>query len=340
MSKIRTTLIGYGNVGKELFKRILAEGWSVNHIIKSDGIWLADEAGPRTFVRKSEIPGWDLPRNLLDETAITFVTLPASCYGMIAQGYYAEMCKNKIPVVTCEKSSLVYLPHYITSLGCSAAVGGGTHLLSFLKKRVLGRHDVEAHLVVNGTLNFVTDYSGSLEEAFKCAGELRILEPNCKDDLLSKINNEIYDALLKTCIIARACFYTRASLSFPPKPDLYPKVFSNRLLAGPNMCRLEAEKEIRRFIVSFTRQPFEEDIIGGFRTVTYNGWHISAGFKLIDNPYYSRLIPIGTDNAALTVEGKNGEDCLYYLSGPGAGPKPTAMAMIQDAKEMLGIKNP
>jgi homoserine dehydrogenase len=44
----------------------------------------------------------------------------------------------------------------------------------------------------------------------------------------------------------------------------------------------------------------------------------------------------GANNALLMYEGKDGENGIYSVSGPGAGAEPTTASMILDLEKLLG----
>jgi homoserine dehydrogenase len=108
------------------------------------------------------------------------------------------------------------------------------------------------------------------------------------------------------------------------------------LIQDSELKTLEREAQERRYIVSITKNGNgEENVIWGFNHQV-GDWHISAGFKHIrDNPLFRKLIPSGVDNALLISEGDFGRDGSYVVSGPGAGPGPTANSMIIDAETLI-----
>ena len=266
--------------------------------------------------------------------SIAFIAIPPSFKGQVSRNYVISFARRGIRMVSCEKSLFAYYPNYLDSVGHTAAVGGGSHLLPFLKEQVRARYDVIVHIILNATLNFIMSSEKNIDEATMEAVGLHFAEPEAGGCLVT-INNEILDTALKTCIVANDCFLPECIVE--SKLALDPDDIKVDYLNEASLSRLEGQKRDRRYIVSFSRyKPNDDGKIGGFRFQTINGWRISAGFKRLDSdPLFAKLIIPGANNAVLVSNEKGGNPC--YLVGPGAGPEPTAIAMIQDAKRIFGI---
>ena len=91
----------------------------------------------------------------LKDISIAFIVIPASPGGKTSREYATFFARRDIKVVSCEKSLFAYYPTYLESFSFTALVGGGSHLLPFVKEQVRGRYDVTVHLILNATLNFI-----------------------------------------------------------------------------------------------------------------------------------------------------------------------------------------
>jgi homoserine dehydrogenase len=328
-------IVGHGNIGQELTRQLQSLGWDIAYIAKSEGVYALKPDSTLSLIRKW---GGDRHANLavlnLRETRVAFLTIPASARGWASREYATFFARNRIGVVSCEKSLFAYYPTYLESFGCLASVGGGSHILPFLKEHVRGRHDVSVHAILNATLNFVMSGEDNVESRVAKAVEYGLVEDGTHDHL-AVINGEIRDALLKTVIVANYCF--RPPFSVSGKELLSPESIEVTYLNKIDVSRLESARDRYRFIVSFMRQEdCDNDTIGGFRCQTSNGWFISAGFKKLNNHVeFGRLIVPGSENSVLICE--NESNVQYFAAGPGAGAKATCTAMIQDAKRMLSI---
>ncbi len=175
----------------------------------------------------------------------------------------------------------------------------------------------------------------SLENAVVGAQEKKLVEPGSVG-CLGLINREINDCLFKTCIVADSCFMPpnkSVGVSSAINPD---DIMINYLNEG-DLDRLRKVMRIHRFIVTFSRSCLETpDAIGGFRFRTFNGWEVVAGFRdvRVSSSFSTLVVPVHFNSALVCTS--NGDE--YYMCGPGAGPVPTATAMMQDACRLLGIR--
>ena len=322
-------IIGIGNIGSELWHKIQAKGWGVECVVDIDGIYCdahkSEKLGePGSF------------ENFLKTLDLVFLAIPTFDEGETAFGYMRASLGRGVPVVTCEKGAL---SNYFSGLeeavrdgkiGYSATVGGGSRILRYLEERV-GPQVEEIHAVVNGTLNYIFDQVSkgrSLGEAVKETQKLGYAEPGTTHPI-EVINKESAgDVPMKTSILFNICNLTEQRMRA--------RDITIHQIEASELRRLAKEAMNRRYIVSITREANdEEDTIWGFKH-EIDGWHISAGFKHIDeNPLFRELIPSGVNNAVLISEGEFGRDGSYRLSGPGAGPGPTTNSMIIDAEKIL-----
>ena len=356
---ITVSVIGYGYVGRELARQIQECGWTVKNVVRKDGIYDIDDKGNATLREKwiesnpfktgNEFAKQEQFAKLAAVT-IGFIATPPSLEGHIG-GKYASIFYRRGTrlTVTCDKSLVAWHPNATSSYGYNACVGGGTQLLPFIREQVRGKKDAVVDVILNATLNYIMSEFASIAEATQEAIQKRMVEPGSGNDL-AIINREIDDTVFKTCIIFNDCFLSR-----PRRVDdvtkgadfLTPKKIKTIYVTETDVSRLTAERKTFRYIVSFNRLPYDryrsddEEIIGGFRCETSNGWHISAGFKRVkDAGYYSCGAYGGAINSAVIHDSDhNGlaDLCPRIILGPGAFPYYTARTMIQDARRLLGI---
>lgn len=327
--KPKIGLIGAGNIGAELYKRLQNRNWNVEAVVDIDGVY-------RGLPKKEKLAEVrDYPK-YVSGLDLIFLAIPTLDEGNLAFRYMKDCLDRNVPVVTCEKGAL---SNHFSELeaeikkgriGYSATVGGGSRLLKYLQERK-GPQIRELHAVVNGTLNYIFDglsRGRSLGEVVEETKKLGYAEPKAINPL-EVINQEaIGDVPMKTAILF--------NLFNPSEERITAKDIKTHHIKDSELRTLEREAQDRRYIVSITKtENGEEDVIWGFKHQA-GKWHISAGFKHIkDNPLFRKLIPSGVDNALLISEGDFGRDGTYVVSGPGAGPGPTTTSMIMDAEQIL-----
>ena len=327
--KPKVGIIGTGNIGAELYRKLKLKGWDISWVIGSDGIF----SGIPKTKKLDDSKNYKKYLNGLD---LVFLAIPTMDDGFIAYNYIKNCLMKNIPVVTCEKGALsnyfadLELDLNLGKIGYSATVGGGSRLLRYLKERV-GSQVEEIHAIVNGTLNYI--FSGlsdgrSFGEVIEETKKLGYAEPGAKHPL-DIVNKEATDDVrMKSAILFNICNLTSHRIK---AKDIKPYKIKNSELK-----KLNREAQNRRYIVSIEKKvDDEEDVIWGFKH-SVGDWCISAGFKHTDdNPLFTKLIVEGVGNAVLISEGEFGRDGAYVLSGPGAGSGPTTNSMIIDAVEIL-----
>jgi len=157
--KPKVGIIGIGNIGSELHRRLKLKGWNIGWVLDTDGI----------FTEISKRKKLDNAKNYvkhLNGLDLVFLAIPTLDDGYIAYNYIKNCLAKNIPIVTCEKGALSnYFAELKSDLnlgeiGYSATVGGGSRLLRYLKERI-GPQVEEIHAVINGTLNYI--FSGLSE---------------------------------------------------------------------------------------------------------------------------------------------------------------------------------
>ena len=193
---INAIVIGFGPIGQEVCRRVRTAGWNVKYVGRTTGTYRVGLDGQLISPPLPPLGSFG-SQDLIDlsDVQIAFLTIPASFEGKVARDYLALLLRAGIPVVTCEKSALAYYPSYLSSeLGAgTASVGGGIHMLPFLRERYRARKDIVAHIVLNASLNCIFSERNTLEMSIKPARELHLIEPG-EHTTLAVLNGEIVDA--------------------------------------------------------------------------------------------------------------------------------------------------
>ncbi|HEX5797401.1 MAG TPA: hypothetical protein VFX86_03340 [Candidatus Saccharimonadales bacterium] len=330
--------VGYGNVGQAVPERAAELGLEQSPlVVRSDAIY-ALEDGSR-FDKGEEF--WADPEVIKGVDA-AFIAMPSFDDGERARDIIKGLVNNGIAVVTAEKGALAN--HYaelepmMENIGISATVGGGTQMMPSLALKLNSRTR-QVHAIVNGTLNFVVDgiangrtAGQTIDEAVK----LGYAEPGASNHLEVMNGELVGDIPKKASILWNTVFRP----VFAPDQVLSHTDLEQPELNQENLSRLIAEAGSRRYILSIVREDDElpeEDTIVGFREEVDDGWVIMGGFRRItDNPLFQPLKIAGPGNGAVIANGPDESDGTYVVgSGPGAGPGPTAAAMVQDARQIL-----
>lgn len=325
---INAVVFGFGNIGKEIVRRIgKIPNWNVSAVVKRNGLF--DSKGSPLGATDRKLCEY------LKRADIGFVAIHADDRGETAK-YYIEQCMKKdVPVVTCTKTVVAnfYDELDLDKTGINATVGGGSQMLSFIKDHYCTLHEMELHMVLNGTLNYiigkVSTGEYSLEEAISEAKRLNYAEPG-KENVLEVVTKEILDTVIKSVIVARHGL----SLHRIQMKDILLRPFGKI-----DLDRVVRESVDRRYIVSFrpADQVNEKDILGGFR-YQIGSFIIDAGFKRISHDrFYKRLVPEGVGNAALMSGGENRGDVITQTQGPGAGAGPTVTTLLNEANKLVKL---
>ena len=338
--KFRAVCIGVGTIGGAVIRKVAADpmykacasitGSSIRigkdgPVETTDGV-----SGKIQYIRRE-----------FGTPDIAFLAIPTRDKGEIACEYIRELLDKNIAVVTCEKGALAYrfpeLRPRLKHIGYKATCGGGTMMIPALQGRHLRRKKVVVHAVVNGTLNYIFAGVGlegrSLAEMVREASKLGYAEPGASDPL-AVIRGEVEDVTKKLPVLFNTVFAGTEG------PYLTPDDFTFESVDEKSALALTSPGNHYRYIVRVTNQDigFEADpSLPGSLHIMKGGWRIDAGFvNLRSGSKLDRWIPGGVNNGVLLEEGPYGADGIYELcKGPGAGPEPTAEAMMCDARELL-----
>ena len=333
LTGLKVGVIGAGNIGTALIRRIRDLDGTIPWIAENDGIYNLDAAG------FNKIGGPEAFNDFLPTANLVFLAIPTLEGGKVAHDYLQHCIRCNIPVITCEKGAFSQffpeLEPHLDRIGFSAVVGGGTMLLRCLRQR-LPLQEPRIFAVLNGTLNYLLDqvaHGESIDEAVRGAQRLGYAEPGA-DNPLDVVNAEATGDVPKKAAILFNC----ANLTLT-------RVRAGEIQASPidepTLRRLVHTAGYRRYIVSITPEgDNDNDVIGGFQHIV-DGWCIRGGFRaIIGNPTLERLRLPGVNNGLLICEGPLGRYGEYSLQGPGAGPDATAEAMLKDAMRLCPITTP
>ncbi len=311
---MRTGIVGFGQIGREVYRRLKERGEDVAFVARSDGIYSVDKGERIGSLR--DCFDFDLDLAILDITTLDG--------GRIAFNYINGFLDAGARVVTSEKGAMgnyfSELEPRFDRLGFSAVAGGRIGMATFLRDlRILDGQRLDA--VVNGTLNYVFDEaskSGNLAEAVRRAQELGYAEPNA-DGVLDVINQEsCFDVPMKSAILFNFFNFFNSGKRIRAR-DINVSKVDNDVLE-----ELRRDSFSRRYVVSITRNPVS-DSLGGFE-LEADGWHLSGGFR-----YPERRMPGGVNNF-IVVQGDSAE---FWAYGEGAGAKATVDAMMYDARRLM-----
>lgn len=313
---MKALIIGKGKVGTALARLIEAEDMEVCFFSsRSD---------------RSMLPA------LAKEVDACFLAIPTDNTGTIALAYIAEILSYGKPIVTCEKASLAnhfeaLLPH-LSRIGFSATVGGGSGLLSLVRSSHFGIDSITG--VVNATLNFLVSEIArgrTVAEVVDEAITLGLCEPG-HTNLVEIVNAEIQDMLYKSAILFNLARLTREPIH--ASEFSYGVINQDAITGGQN--GLLARVKTHRFAVTIKERMAGEKVftdIPGF-AATKEGWVIRGSYQPVRELENLDRIPRREENA-LVVTWRDGARASLF--GIGAGPLPTAAAMLGDARRLVDL---
>lgn len=320
-------LIGHGTIGREVADQVEESGGSLKFIARRQQVSTPDKlhelrGDPRSF---REYP----------EADVVFLTIPTEDDGETARDYIQYFVSKGTAVVTCEKGALAnYCAELASSLdriGANAAVGGGSDMPHFLRRR-MNEHVLNVFGVINGTTNFIMEglsQGWTTDQMVMKGRALHITEPG-QGSSLDVLNSEVVgDASKKAAVLFNYCF---------GEEPIRAKDFRTWKLSPDDLHQLEREAKELRFAVSFER------LDSAFRPAPRipvfqhqsERWLITGGFcETKRHPLFVQKMPRGVENVLLVSEASARLDGSDLVSGPGAGAEPTAAAMLRDAHRLL-----
>ncbi|MCX6721593.1 MAG: hypothetical protein NTY04_00130 [Candidatus Staskawiczbacteria bacterium] len=319
----KVAIIGAGNIGSEVYKRVQELNWEVVFVVKQDGIY-------KNFTEKIDAQE-NIDKHIRD-VDLVFLAIPTFDDGLTAYKYLKMFLENNIPIITCEKGALgnyfSELKDYLPIIGYSSSVGGGTRILRYAKERVT-KKTKKISLVLNGTLNYIfyqLSQGKKLDEVISEVQRLGYSEPGMKS-AVDIINKEASgDVPLKVSILFNI-------LGLSPDIIKAKNLAVNKIFEEDLKLLVGQAKELRYFISISKEKMLSEKVVGGFAFES-NGWHCLAGFRNTDSEFIKFLK--GATNG-IEIE-ESGFDGTYCLTGPGAGAGPTVSSMIKDAQILWNTK--
>lgn len=341
-------LVGYGTIGQEVSRQLAQP--EVAHrmrfrtapefIIRSNGVMAPDGVTPTGQKSLEDV-------DYMPD--IVFVATPPTDDGHEGYNTIMTVLEAGRMAVTAEKgavanyfSELRRRSYNFTRLGINATVGGGTRMLSIANEYCQDLGNVtQLHLVLNGTLTAIMSSIAprqgtgmSLGQAVHQAVSLGYAEPGAEKPADVIRNEAIGDIPRKTSIFMNSLGITNRQIDWR---DLqFP-------LSDEEIARVVEEARVRRFIVSLYSERYvnqhttcpEQDIISGF-VRDYGGWRVAGGFRNIErNPLFAPLGNLtGPGNGMVVGLGPDETDGVNVVIGPGAGARPTANTMIDNAFSM------
>ncbi len=309
MNVLNALIVGKGRIGTALASALQARGWSTCFFAS----W------------KDNAPFFRVAASRAD---VVFLAISTRDDGAAASTYLLEALRAGRPVVTCEKGALANyfedLEPYLPYIGFTATVGGGSELLSLVRRPL--KRLVSIRGVVNGTLNFLFWQVAQGQDpytALRAAQERGLCEPGAQS-LAEAVNAELHDALLKSAIV-----WNVAGLGSP----LASVDFSYSILAEPEILRLLRKAATTRFVLTIhptTEHHWFE--FGGFMA-RRDGWMVRGDFVSRNDDQYDALFNLPKEHNALIVKRRWWHASL--ISGRGAGIAPTVGVMVKDAYRLL-----
>jgi len=316
-------LLGLGTVGAAVAHALIEQEEDIlRQLGRPVRIAAVLERGPERAARA------DLPGDLIRTDGAAVVSDPSvhivvEVLGVVepARTLVDRALRAGKPVVTANKELLARHGGALFPLAmaerapllCEASVGGGIPLFAALRQLRAANRITAFRGIINGTTNFIlsamTEQGTAYADALAEAQRLGYAEPDPTADV------EGYDALYKACVLAQACFGTAVSLESVDRTGIT-GVTADAIAAARGagevvklLARGTCADGVVRLSVAPTRvlaaSPF------GSTSANYNAIELTG----------DRVGPV-------------------LLVGQGAGPRPTASAILSDivdaARVVLG----
>jgi homoserine dehydrogenase len=316
--KVGVAILGLGTIGSAVAKLISARRSEVSN---SYGLELSVvrvlERGPERAAR-GDLPG-DLVssdvREITEDTAVDVVV--ETLGGEQPAADYIEQCLTAGKhVVTANKEAVA--KHFDrlqraarrggTALLFEASVGGGIPLLVSYRQVLAANRVTSIRGILNGTTNYIltqmTEQGESFDSALKTAQDLGYAEPDPTADV------EGFDAAYKVSILAS-------------------------IMAGTH---IHPDSVDRTGITGITSRDIEEARVSGgviklLAQATLEAGDVSVVVRPETVPASNLLAHVSANYNAIEIVGDNVGPVV--LSGQGAGPAPTASAVLSDIVEAV-----
>ncbi|MFA6076701.1 MAG: hypothetical protein WC735_01345 [Candidatus Paceibacterota bacterium] len=194
---MKIILIGYGNVGKELHKILNEKNLAENFIVKTNGIFDANNL---------KIDENQNLEKYLDSDTYIFIAIPSKGKGEDASKYYLNALQKNAKIITCEKAFLAnnweLIKKFKKLIKYSATVGGNSGILNAITENKNKMKEIK--VIANGTLNYISDKLStgvSKEQLYREVLGNGFAEPSSKN-FEEVIENELKDVIYKTLILA------------------------------------------------------------------------------------------------------------------------------------------
>lgn len=323
VAPIGVGLLGLGTVGAAVARAVAEQEQAIMHRLgRPVRIAAVLERGPERAARA------DLSPDLIQTDGAAVVDDPG--VQIVVEVLGREEPANTLidralragkPVVTANKETLAKHGGALFPLAaarrvplfCEASVGGGIPLFAALRQ-VQAANRIEAFRgIINGTTNFIlsamaeqgTSYADALAEAQR----LGYAEPDPTADV------EGYDAVYKACVLAQVCFGAVIA------PDSVPRTG----ITGVSAAEITEAKQSGEVIKLLAQGAYADRAV----SLSVAPARVAAGS------------PLGSTSANYNAVELTGDRVgPVLLVGQGAGPRPTASAVLSDivdaARVVLG----
>ena len=343
----QVVVIGAGSIGTEFSKQAKVAGWNVSAMVNSRGATGAYPVTFRTRGDSEEIEKFvnHLSRYVRPDLAV--FALPSGGDGSTELAYMMPFLKSGVSVVTAGKSAVAgqydKLAPFLGKVGMTATVGGGTRILHFLKQWLDPSQPFDLGLVINGTMSYIMCriwQGDSLEVALKGAIAMKFAEPPEEGEALSPLKvfrGEIEDVARKIAIILNELGYPETGRGCRQDDLKMVPLDEDHLRA---VTRPDARMKYVVWMTRLRGGTSEESMVDfdpeapGSVSGQFGPFSVGGGFCFIpERSALANWVPNdGAGNAMLVLQKGN----KLVMSGPGAGPPPTAASMMFDAERLTG----
>ena len=311
MKTLKVGLCGVGNVGGAVLKTLIKSSrlLEVQGGVHFDLIQVGARRG-KEVVPYEEI---NVTTNLMEVATNPEVDVLVEVVGGVDFSYelVTTALKEGKHVVTANKALIASYGNELFELaknnsveiGFEASVAGGTPVIKALREGLVANKVKWFAGILNGTSNFILTKmelnQSSFKSALKKAQELGLAEADPSLD----INGT--DAAQKACILAALAFHVPFDFSF----------VSFEGIEEVELEDIKYAKELGYSVKHIALGELDNNVVG-----------VSAYPTLVDKE--TLLSQVGKEMNALEIFSEGVGSTVYY--GPGAGPEPTASAVIAD----------